>query len=52
VPGDIRLRYLTADVLAAAQTFDPDIAEIETAINTLNNPVLPRAYARGWDLWD
>ncbi|MDX1995612.1 MAG: polyamine aminopropyltransferase [bacterium] len=52
VPADIPLRYLTPDVLTAALVFDPDIARLDTDINTLDHPVLPRAYALGWRQWD
>ena len=46
------LRYLTPEVLIAAQAFDPDIAYLDTDINTLNNPVLPRVYEQGWNQWN
>lgn len=52
VPDGISLRYLTTDVLNAAQTFDPDTAPIHTRINTLDNPALPRAYEAGWRQWN
>lgn len=52
IPENIALRYLTADVLDMAQVFDPDIAPVTTAINTLNNPILPRYYEAGWREWD
>lgn len=52
VPGGILLRYLTPDVLTAAQAFDPDIARLETQVNTLDNPVLVRYYEQGWRQWD
>lgn len=52
VPEGIALRYLTPEGLAAAQSFDPDIAPVPTAINTLDNPALPRYYAAGWRQWD
>lgn len=51
VPEGLTLRYLTPDVLAQAQSFDPDIAEIPTGINTLDNPLLSRVYERGWQQW-
>jgi len=52
MPENLELRYLTSGVLQAALTFDPDIAYVETAINTLDNPALPRAYEIGYRLWD
>lgn len=52
VPGGIALRYLTPAVLDAAAAFDPDTAEVPTGINTLDSPILQRAYARGYQLWD
>jgi spermidine synthase len=52
VPAGLTLRYLTPDVLSAAQAFDPDISEVETDINTLNNPILSRYYEEGWRQWN
>ena len=52
VPEGIDLQYLNADVLTAAQTFDPDIEEIETGINTLDDPILTGAYTKGWRQWE
>jgi spermidine synthase len=52
VPEQIPLRYLTQGVLDAALVFDPDIAEVPTDINTLDNPVLPRFYELGWRQWN
>jgi len=52
VPEGIPLQYLTEEVLIAALIFDPDMAEIPTGINTLDNPILPRAYEQGWQAWD
>jgi len=51
VPAAIDLRYLTPTVLQNAQTFDPDTERIDTAINTLDRPVLPRVYEAGWARW-
>lgn len=52
VDPDLPLRYLTPDVLESALVFDPDIARVETEINTLDNPVLSRYYEQGWRQWD
>lgn len=52
VPEGITLRYLSAEVLDAALTFDADIAEVPAEINTLDNPILPRYYEQGWEEWD
>lgn len=52
VPPGIALRYLTPEVLETAKVFDPDTAEIDTGINTLNNPILPRYYMAGWRQWN
>jgi spermidine synthase len=46
------MRYLTSDVLQATLIFDPDIAHVETEINTLDNPVLVRYYEQGWLHWN
>lgn len=50
--ASIPVRYLNEQALAVAQAFDPDVARMETGINTLDNPVLPRAYELGWASWD
>lgn len=52
VPNGVDLRYLTPGVLEAAHTFDPDTTPVETAVNTLDNPVLPRTYEAGWRQWN
>jgi predicted membrane-bound spermidine synthase len=39
-------------VLESARVFDPDMAELPTAINTLDNPVLVRYYSRAWQQWN
>ncbi len=52
VPDGLTLRYLTPDVLATAQVFDPDTAEEPTAINTLDRPVLLHLYEQGWRQWN
>lgn len=51
VPTALDLRYLTPDVLAFAHTFDPDIAYVDTDINTLDTPLLPRLYESEWAGW-
>lgn len=52
VDESLPLRYLTPDVLQTALIFDPDIAYVDTAINTLDNPALVQAYQHGWRQWD
>lgn len=52
VPQGITLRYLTPEVLQTALVFDPDTARLPVSINTLDNPVLPHAYERGWQSWN
>lgn len=52
VDESLPLRYLTPGVLQTALTFDPDIAYVETGINTLDNPVLVRYYEQGWRQWN
>jgi spermidine synthase len=52
VPEGIPLQFLTPGVLAAALVFDPDMDEVPTGVNTLDNPILPRAYEQGWQQWD
>lgn len=48
----LSLRYLNPAVLTSVLTFDPDVASLETDINTLDNAVLAPAYLRGWLQWD
>jgi spermidine synthase len=48
----LSLRYLTPDVLQSALVFDPDIAPVETEINTLDDPVLVHYYEQGWRQWN
>lgn len=52
VPDGIPLRYLTPNVLLAAQIFDPDTDEVAADVSTLDNPILVRYYERGWRSWD
>lgn len=52
VPDVPDLRYITPDVLTAAQLFDPDTDRVQTEVNTLDHPVLPRTYEQDWQLWD
>lgn len=51
---DFELRYLTPEVLASLQSFDPDISRLPEydGINTLNNPILPRFYVDDWRRWN
>jgi spermidine synthase len=51
---DLELRYLNADVLTATMIFDPDIADSQEfdAVNTLDNPLLPRFYEQDWRHWN
>lgn len=48
----IERRYLTDEILPALQIFDPDIAQVEVEINTLDNPVLSEYYIRDWQQWN
>ncbi|MCU0499678.1 MAG: polyamine aminopropyltransferase [Anaerolineae bacterium] len=48
----IAMRYLTPTLLEGARYFDPDISEVPTDINTLDDPVLPQYYEDGWRQWD
>jgi spermidine synthase len=52
LPDRLPLRYLTPAVLESARVFDPDMAELPTAVNTLDNPVLVRYYSRAWQQWN
>jgi spermidine synthase len=52
IDESIPLRYLTEGVLESTLIFDPDIAHVDTAVNTLDNAVLVRAYEIGWRQWD
>jgi spermidine synthase len=52
VPNGLLLRYLTPELLQAAQYFDPDIDRVEVEINTLDHPILLRYYEQAWRQWD
>lgn len=52
LPTEIPRRFLTPEVLASTTVFDPDIAEVPTGVNTLDRPLLNRAYQQGWQNWD
>jgi len=52
VDESLALRYLTPGVLQSALIFDPDVARVDTPVNTLDNPVLVRAYEKGWLQWN
>lgn len=52
VPEGLTLRYLTPEVLDAAQVFDPDIDRVEVEINTLDHPILLHYYEDAWRQWD
>ena len=45
-------RYLSAELFASAAVFDPDTAEVETEINSLDSQVVLRYYQRGWNQWN
>ncbi|PWJ18289.1 polyamine aminopropyltransferase [Jannaschia seohaensis] len=45
------LRYLDAEVWAAAQVFDGDTGPRDGPVNRLSTHPLPRAYEAGWDAW-
>jgi spermidine synthase len=49
IPG---LRFLDADTLAALFTLGPDMANVDTEINRLNNQVLVRYYDEDWKHWN
>jgi spermidine synthase len=48
VDDRVATRYLTPDVLAAAQTFGADVARLDVEVNTIDNPVLLEYTNRGW----
>jgi spermidine synthase len=52
VPEGIPLRYLTPEVLQAAQFFDPDVDRVEVEVSTLDDPIVIRYYERGWERWN
>ena len=45
---DLRTRFLTPDVLAAARVFATDVARVPVAVNTVDDPVLLDYTQRGW----
>lgn len=54
-PGRIKItvptRFLSEASLPALFTFDKDIAEVETQINTLLTPILLFYHREGWESW-
>ena len=48
-PAD--LHYLTPEVWAASQVFDPATTPVPAEVNTLSTHPLPRAYEAGWAAW-
>jgi spermidine synthase len=48
VDDTVATRFLTSDVLAAAQTFGADVARLDVEVNTIDNPVLLEYTNRGW----
>lgn len=46
--ADVPTRYLTADLLAGLFVFPPDMAEVETPISRLDDPVICRLYRQGY----
>jgi spermidine synthase len=44
----VETRFLTPDVLAAAQTFAADVDRVPVEVNTVDNPVLLDYTQRGW----
>lgn len=45
-------RFYTPEVFRRARVFAPDIAEVETEINTLSHPRLMEYYLKGWRRWN
>lgn len=48
---EVPMRYLTANLFAAARLFDRDIAEVPTEVNRLDTQVILRYYEQGWQRW-
>ena len=44
-------RYLTPGIFAQAQVFSPDMQELPTKVNTLDDPVLVRYHTDDWSRW-
>lgn len=44
----VKTRFLTKDVVRSLFVLPPDIGEVETPINELNNPILSRLYRDGY----
>jgi len=44
-------RFLTQQVFDRSRIFSPDMAEVPTEINGLEDPVLVRYHTRGWSRW-
>ena len=45
------MRFLTPPLFQASFLFDSDTAEVEAAVNTLDNPVILAYYDKGWKRW-
>lgn len=48
----VSTRFLNPENAADAFRFDPDVAEIPTDINRLDNQLLVQSYDRGWKEWN
>jgi spermidine synthase len=45
---DVRTRYLTREMLPGLFVFPPDMAEVQTPVSRLNDPVVCRLYRQGY----
>jgi spermidine synthase len=48
----IPVKYLTSDVARTLGMFDPDMSEVPTEVNRLENQVLVQYYEASWDEWN
>ena len=46
--AEVATRFLTDEVLAAAQVFGADVGPVDVEVNTVDNPVLAEYTERGW----
>ena len=51
MPLNVPMRYLSRPVLETLDVFPPDMAEVPTSINTLDEHALPVYYRAGWARW-
>ncbi len=44
-------RFINNDFIKVMNTFPPDIARVETGVNTIDTHVVKSYYEEGWEKW-